>query len=146
MKIAIGCDHGGFLLKEGLVDFFKKQNIEYIDVGAPSQESVDYPLYGAKVCQLIQKEECQRGILVCRSGLGLAIASNRFVGIRAVWADRPSIIERGRAHNDANTLCLGADWVSLENALEIYSAFINTPFDGGDRHVRRLQQCDVLGG
>lgn len=140
---AIGADHAGYALQQAMVAHWKKLGEQPFEVGTTSTDSVDYPLFAARVCEAIQQGMCERGLLICNSGIGMAIAANRFRGIRAVWADRPEIVEQSRCHNNANVLCVAAMWTNLDQLIQLWQTFVNTPFDGSERHVRRVQLMDA---
>lgn len=135
--IAIGCDHGGFELKQKIVQMLREKNIPFIDCGTYSAQSVDYPIYAKKVCALIQKEDADKGILVCGTGIGMSIAANKQQGIRAAVVTSDFTAEMARRHNDANVICLGGRVLNGEDALRFTDIFLNTPFDGG-RHSTRV--------
>ena len=137
--IAIGSDHGGYSLKEQLKKHMDTLNIEYKDYGAYSTDSVDYPEIAKQVTQAIQKKECEKGILICRSGYGMAMVANKFKGIRSAPCFSVKEAEFSRRHNDINLLALGADYVSINNAKKILEVWNNTKFDGG-RHKRRIEK------
>lgn len=137
--IAIGCDHGGYRLKEQIKEFLDKKGKEYHDFGCYSEESVDYPVYAEKVAKAIVKGEADSGILVCTTGLGISIAANKVKGIRAAVCTNEYCTEMTRRHNNANILCLGGAVVSEEEALKITEIFLNTDFEGG-KHLRRVNQ------
>jgi ribose 5-phosphate isomerase B len=141
-KIVIGADHAGFVLKQAILSYWRESNIDIVDVGTNSKDSVDYPYFAEQACYRIQSGEADFGLLICGSGIGMAIAANRLKGIRAVWADRPEIAAQARKHNNANVLCLGQMYVNGEQWLPIWLAFQNIPFEGAERHVRRIKMID----
>lgn len=143
MKISIGSDHGGFLLKEDIKSRLIKDQHEVIDCGCDSQESVDYPLYGMRVCKNVQGEKSEVGILICTTGVGMSITANKHHGIRAVLAHNPDMAEFSRRHNDSNVLCFGAKYFEVEEAYEMVKAFISAEFEG-DRHARRVDLMNKL--
>ncbi len=143
MKIALGSDHAGFDLKEKIKGFLEKEGHEVIDLGCFSKDSVDYPVYGAKVAQALLKGEAERGILVCGTGLGMSMVANRFPGIRAALCHELFTAKMSRLHNDANVLVLGGRVIGDVLALEMVKVFLETPFEGG-RHLRRIKQIDEL--
>ena len=138
--IAIACDHGGFELKAAIKEYLTSQNIAFIDMGCDSASSVDYPIYAEKVAKAIQNGECDRGILLCGTGIGISIAANKFKGIRAAVCTDCFTAEATREHNDANVLCMGGRVVGEGLAIKITETFLHTPFTGGERHVRRINQ------
>jgi len=141
MKIALASDHAGFELKSHLVKFLEKSGSDVTDLGTNSEESVDYPDYAKAVCVSVLKGECERGILVCGSGVGMSIAANRFKGIRAVLCNDLYIAEYSRRHNDTNVLCLPGRLMGKGLAEKIVELWLKTPFEGG-RHEKRLKKID----
>ena len=137
MKIAIGCDHGGITLKEDLAALIKEMGHEVDDRGCHSTESVDYPEFAKDVCSQVQNGSCDRGILICGTGIGMSMAANRFEGIRAALCHELFTAKMSREHNDANVLCLGARVVGPGLAQEIVRTWISTDFAGG-RHLERI--------
>ena len=137
MKIAIGCDHGAYDLKEHLKKHFDEMGIEYIDVGCDSKASVHYPIYAKEVCSRVQSGEVKYGILLCSTGIGMSIAANKHKGIRAALCGDCYSAKFTRLHNDANVLCLGARVLGEGLAWELVQAFVTTDFEGG-KHARRV--------
>jgi len=137
MKIAIGSDHAGFKMKEIVKAYLKRKKIAFKDFGTYSEESVDYPDYAGKVCGSILDGSCERGILICGSGIGMSMAANRFSGIRAALCHELFTARLSREHNDANVLCLGARVIGPGLAEEMVSVWMATGFAGG-RHQKRL--------
>jgi ribose 5-phosphate isomerase B len=143
MKIAIGADHAGFSLKEGLREALTKKGLEIVDFGTASSESTDYPDYAEKVANAVASGEVERGILVCSTGVGMSIAANKVHGVRAALAYNTEEVGLTRAHNDANVLAFGAKYTGIEQAKEMVDVFLETPFDGG-RHERRVNKMMSL--
>ena len=139
MKIAIGTDHGGFELKALLIRRLKSAHHQVKDLGTFSPVPCDYPLIGAQVAGAVSRGRAQRGVLLCKSGGGMAIVANKFPGVRAVVCQTPASARHAREHNDCNVLVLGAEGLSSRQALAILSAWLNTRFAGG-RHARRVRQ------
>ncbi len=137
MNIAVGSDHGGFELKQLVEDFLSKAGHSVESVGCFDLNSVDYPDFAAKVCALVGEGHCERGILVCGTGIGMSIAANRHRNIRAALCHETFTARMSREHNNANVLCLGGRVVGPELALEIVRTWVATEFSGG-RHQRRL--------
>lgn len=137
MKIAIGSDHGGRELKDLLVVFLNDRGVSIVDIGCNSNDSVDYPNFADAVCAKIQSGECDRGILVCGTGIGMSIAANRNRDIRAALCHEAFTARMSREHNNANVLCLGGRVIGPEIALDITRVWIETEFAGG-RHQKRL--------
>lgn len=142
MKIAIGSDHRGFPLKEQIKRYFDELNLEYRDVGTNSSESVDYPDFAKLVGKEINGGECRFGVLICGSGIGVSIAANKIKGLRAVNANNNNVAEMARRHNDANVICFGSDFIDYEKAVRFFEIFINTEFEGGERHERRIWKLE----
>ena len=143
MKIAIGCDHGGYLLKQDILIWMEENGIDYEDFGCYSTESVDYPIYGEKVARAVAAGECDKGIVICTTGIGISIAANKVKGIRCAHCPDPLSAEMTRRHNDANVLALGAGIVGPNLAKRMVEVFLNTEFEGG-RHARRVGQLDAI--
>lgn len=141
--LAIGCDHGGFRLKNEILSFLKERNIEIMDFGIDQEKPCDYPDIAEKVARAVQSGACTRGILVCGTGIGMSIAANKVRGIRAAVCGDCFSARYTRAHNDANVLCLGQRVVGDGLALEIVDLFLNTPFEGG-RHLTRIQKISDI--
>nr|WP_199262800.1 ribose 5-phosphate isomerase B [Desulfobulbus oligotrophicus] len=136
--VAIGCDHGGFSLKQDIVATLESLGHEVVDVGSYSEESVDYPHYAATVCKAILAGDAHRGILICGTGIGMSIAANRYPHIRAALCHEAFTARMSREHNDANVLCLGARVLGVSIAVDIVRTWLATPFAGG-RHLRRIE-------
>jgi len=141
MKIAIGSDHGGYLLKEDIKKHLTKRKAEFKDFGAYSEVSVDYPDIGKKVAKAVASKKYKFGILVCGTGLGMSMVANKVRGIRAALCHSVYTAQMSRAHNDANVLSLGGRVLKKELALKIVDAFLKTPFEGG-RHLRRVRKIE----
>lgn len=138
MKIVIGSDHGGYELKQEVMDHLKKRGIEVIDVGCYSAESCDYPVYAKPVTEAIQNGDADLGILICGTGIGMSMAANKEKGIRAALCHDTFSAKATREHNNANILCMGARVVGPGLALMIIDTFIDTPFSNDERHIRRI--------
>ena len=137
MKLSIGSDHGGFLLKQQVIDYLKKQNYEVIDYGCNSLDSCDYPLFAKEVAKDVSLEKVDFGILICTTGIGMSITANKFKGVRAALVTNLESAKLTRMHNNSNVICLGAKFTPYENAIEFIDAFLNEKFEGG-RHERRV--------
>lgn len=142
--IAIGSDHGGYLLKKELLRHLDQRKIPYRDVGCDSEASCDYPDYARAVCRAITAGECDAGVLICGTGIGMSIAANKCRGIRAACCSDTYSARFTRRHNNANVLCLGGRVVGPGLAGELLDMFLDTPFDGGERHERRLHKIAQL--
>ena len=138
LTIAIGADHAGYHLKEKIKDFLLLKNYRVLDFGTNSTESTHYPLFAREVCLSIQRGESQRGILICGTGIGMSIASNKFKGIRSALCFNEYMARMSRKHNDANVLCLGSRVIGEELALSIVEAWLSADFEGG-RHTQRVE-------
>ena len=136
--IAIGSDHGGYALKKALMAHLDKRGLEYKDFGTYSDASCDYPVYGKAVAHAVASGECERGILICSTGIGISITANKVPGIRAALCGDCFSAEATRLHNDANILCLGARVVGDGLAFKIMDTFLDTPFSNEERHIRRI--------
>ena len=141
--IAIGSDHGGFALKQEIMKHLEERKLEYIDFGTYSSDSCDYPQYGAAVGRAVASGSCERGILICGTGIGISISANKIRGVRAALCGDCFSAEMTRRHNDANIVALGARVVGPGLALKIVDTFLDTEFEGG-RHERRVQQMMAL--
>lgn len=136
--IAIGCDHGGFDLKNTIIKHLEEQNIEVKDFGCYSLESVDYPDFAVAVAKSVANGECEKGIVICSTGIGVSIAANKIKGIRCALVNDLLSARLTREHNDSNVLAMGAFVVAPETAKQITDIWINTEFSGGERHLRRV--------
>ena len=139
MKIAIGCDHGGFQLKEKVKEYLLAREIEVKDKGTYSEERVDFPLYAEKVAEAVARKEADLGILCCGTGIGMSIAANKIKVIRAAVVGDCFSAKATREHNDSNILCLGERVTEEALALKILDEWLNAEFEG-DRHIERLNQ------
>jgi ribose 5-phosphate isomerase B len=144
MKIAVGADHAGFLLKEELRRTLEQEGYQVIDRGTDSQESCDFPDYAEKVARDVAEGRADRGVLVCWTGVGMSIAANKVAGIRAALGTCPEEVELVRAHNDANVLTLGAKFTDAPTAKALVDIFLSKEFDGGGRHSRRVAKIAAL--
>ena len=145
MRIAIGADHAGVTLKDELVLLLEARGLAYTDFGTHGPESVDYPDIAADVSRAVASGAYDRGVLVCGSGIGMAIAANKIAGIRAASVTDLEAARLSRSHNDANVLTLGARLTPLALAQQIVTTFLETPFEGG-RHERRVNKLTQLDG
>ena len=140
--IAIGCDHGGYYLKQDIIDFLEKNGYEYKDYGTYSDESCDYPVYAKKVAHAVADGECEKGILICGTGIGVCITANKVKGIRAALVHDCYSAKATREHNDANIVTMGARVIGPGLATEIVRIFLETPFSNDERHIRRIKQIE----
>lgn len=143
--IAIGCDHGGFELKQEIIKYLEEQNLAYKDYGCYDTASVDYPEYAKKVANAVTSGEAEKGILICGTGIGISIAANKVKGIRAALCHDCFSAQATREHNDANVLAMGGRIVGPGLAVKIVDIFLNTPFSEDERHIRRISQIEDEG-
>ena len=139
MKIIIGSDHGGYDLKKGLINFLRDEKYAVEDMGTHSKESCDYPMIGFEVAKVISDGKADRGILICKTGVGMAIIANKRHGIRAAACYDKEMAKSSREHNDCNIIVLAANYTKLDEAKEILKIWLNTE-NAGDRHARRVKQ------
>lgn len=136
--IGIACDHGGFLLKQEIIAHLKSQHTDIKDFGCENSEAVDYPIYARKVAESVLSGECESGIVICGTGIGISIAANKVSGIRCALCHDCFSAEATRQHNNANMLALGARVVGSGLAIKIVDTFLSTPFSNDERHVKRI--------
>ena len=140
--IALGSDHGGWALKQEVMKHLDARGLEYKDYGTYSEDSCDYPVYGKAVAHAVADGECEKGIIICGTGIGISITANKIKGIRAALCSDCFSAEMTRLHNDANVLAFGARVVGSGLALKIVDTFLDTPFSGDERHIRRIKQIE----
>ena len=140
MKIALGSDQGGYQLKENLKKYLKKLNVEYVDFGCENEKSVDYPDIGFKVAIEVKSGKCDRGILICGTGIGMSVIANKVRGIRAALCCNEFTARCAREHNDANILVLGGRVIGPGLAKEIVKVWLNSKFSQEERHINRLNK------
>ncbi|HLR34629.1 MAG TPA: ribose 5-phosphate isomerase B [Tissierellales bacterium] len=145
MKIGIASDHGGYELKEDIKEYLKEQGIEYIDYGTKSGDSVDYPDFALKLSEGVIKKECERGIAICGTGIGISISCNKVPGIRCALCGDTYSARMSMEHNNANILALGGRVVGKDLAMEIVSIWLKSEFQGG-RHERRVDKISDIEG
>lgn len=141
--IAIGCDHGGYKLKEEIKKYLDEKEIPYKDYGTYTEERTDYPIYAKKVAEAINKKEADKGILICRSGFGMTVAANKFRGIRAAAVYNEESAKFAKADDDINVLTLGADYLTTNEAICIIRNWIATEFKGG-KYEERLKMIEKI--
>lgn len=140
--IALGCDHGGFDLKQEVIRYLEENNIAYKDFGCLDKSSCDYPEFGRAAAQAVADGECEKGIVICTTGIGISISANKVPGVRcALCADTLSA-KMTRLHNNANMLALGAGIVGTNLAISIVETFLNTEFSNDERHIRRIDKIE----
>lgn len=140
--IGLGCDHGGYVLKQEIIQYLEKKGFEYKDYGCYNEGSVDYPEYAKKVAHAVVDGECEKGILICGTGIGISIAANKVKGIRAALCHDCFSAQATREHNDANILAMGARVVGAGLAVKIVDTFLNTEFSNDERHIRRINMIE----
>lgn len=143
MKISLGCDHGGYALKEHIKAYLESKGHEVVDCGTYSTDSCDYPIFGEAAARKVQSGECERGIVICGTGIGISISANKVKGIRCALCSEPVSAKLTRQHNDANVLAMGARIIGPAMAEEIVHTFLTTEFEGG-RHSRRVDLITKL--
>ncbi|MBQ9135714.1 MAG: ribose 5-phosphate isomerase B [Lachnospiraceae bacterium] len=136
--IAIGSDHGGYDLKQVVIKYLEEQGIAYKDFGCYDKNSCDYPLFGKAAAEAVASGECERGIVVCTTGIGISIAANKVAGVRCALCQDTFSAKMTRLHNNANMLALGGGIVGPNLALDIVETFLNTPFSEEEKHCRRI--------
>lgn len=141
MKISIGCDHGGLILKNAIVDHLKKLGHDVMDVGTYTNESCDYPDFAHKAAELVENGTCERGIVVCTSGEGVSIAANKHKGVRCGLVYNEEVARLTRQHNNVNMVAYGAKFITKEQGLKWVDIFLNTDFEGG-RHINRVNKIE----
>lgn len=139
MKISLGCDHGAYELKEHMKEYLTKLGHEVVDCGTYSTDSCDYPVFGKAAAEKVASGECERGIVMCTTGIGISISANKVKGVRCALCSEPLSAEMTRRHNDANVLAMGAALIGRNMADRIVDVFLNTEFEGG-RHQRRVDR------
>lgn len=139
MRIAVACDHGGFVQKDAVIERLKSLGHEVTDLGTNSEESVDYPDYADRAARMVSRGEADRAILICGTGIGMAITADKVPGVRATPVQTVKFAELARQHNNANVIGLSGRFVSLEDNLVLVDTFLNTEFEGG-RHAKRVEK------
>lgn len=136
--IALGSDHGGYALKEEVKQYLEKEGLAYKDFGCDNLDSCDYPVFGRAAAKAVAAGECDRGIVICTTGIGISITANKVLGIRCALCADSTSAKLTRLHNNANMLALGAGIVGTNLALDIVDTFLHTEFSGEERHQRRV--------
>ncbi len=140
--IALGCDHGGYELKQTVIRHLEERGIAYRDFGCYDRTSCDYPEFGRAAAQAVADGECEKGIVICTTGIGISIAANKIKGIRAALCSEPLSAKMTRLHNDANVLALGGGLIGPNLAVEIVDQFLDTEFSGEEKHQRRVAKIE----
>ncbi len=143
MKVAVGCDHGGFVLKDAVISTLEELGAQVVDMGTYSTESVDYPVYGKKVADAVANGECDLGVVMCGTGIGISIAANKVKGIRAAVVTDEFMAEMTRRHNNANIIALGGRVITPEKAKSLVKAWYTAEFEGG-RHQKRIDMITQI--
>ena len=142
--ISIGCDHGGYELKEKVVAFLKEKNIEVKDCGCYSKDSVDYPIFGRAAAEAVASGECEKGIVICTTGIGISISANKVKGVRCALCSDTLSAKMTRLHNNANVLAMGGGLIGPQMAFAIVDTFLNTEFSVEEKHHRRVNLLEEL--
>ena len=145
MIIAIGSDHAGYPLKNKIVEYLQKKNIELKDMGTFNEDRVDYPDFSLKVSKAVASGECKLGIVICGTGIGVSIMANKVKGVRAALCCSEYMAKMARQHNNANVLAMGSRTTTFEDAQKIFDVFLKTDFEGG-RHAKRVEKIHSLSG
>jgi len=140
--IALGCDHGGYPLMKEVIKYLDSVGLEYKNFGTYSEQSCDYPVYGKLAANAVARGECDRGILICGTGIGISITANKIKGIRCALCSDCFSAKATREHNNANMLAFGARVIGPGLAVEIVKTFLNTEFSNEERHIRRIAQIE----
>lgn len=140
--IAIGSDHAGYLLKQIIIQYLEQNNLSYKDYGCYSEQSCDYPVYAKKVANAIVDGECDKGILICGTGIGISIAANKIKGIRAALCHDCFSAQACREHNNANIIAMGSRVIGSGLAVKVVEEFLNTEFSNDKRHIDRINQIE----
>ena len=142
--IALGCDHGGYELKQEIIKYLEENNLPFKDFGCYDNSSVDYPIYARKVTDAITHGECDKGILICGTGIGISIAANKIPGIRCALCHDVFSAEATRLHNDTNIVALGGRVIGPSHAIKVVDTFLSTPFSNEERHIKRIAKIEEL--
>jgi ribose 5-phosphate isomerase B len=140
--VALGCDHGGFDLKQHVIRHLEERGIAYKDFGCFDKTSCDYPQFGRAAAKAVASGECEKGIVICTTGIGISITANKIKGVRAALCSEPLSARMTRLHNDANVLALGGALIGPNMAFEIVDTFLDTEFSSEEKHIRRVEQIE----
>lgn len=140
--VALGCDHGGYDLKQEVIKYMEEHGIEYKDFGCYDKQSCDYPQFGRAAAEAVANGECEKGIVICTTGIGISIAANKVKGVRCGLCADTLSAKLTREHNNANVLAMGAGIVGENLALSIVDTFLNTEFSGEEKHARRVNAIE----
>lgn len=140
--IALGCDHGGYDLKQEIIHYLEENKIDYKDFGCYDKSSCDYPEFGRATAKSVAEGECEKGIVICTTGIGISISANKIPGVRCALCSDTLSAKMTRLHNNANMLAMGAGIVGTNLALDIVETFLNTEFSNDERHIRRINKIE----
>lgn len=140
--IALACDHGGFDMKQIVIEYLEEKGIAYKDFGCYDKTSCDYPVFARPAAEAVASGECEKGIVVCTTGIGISIVANKVKGVRAAVCNDPYAAKMTRLHNDANVLALGGGMIGKNMAIDILETFLNTEFSEGENHIRRISMIE----
>ena len=140
--IALACDHGGFDMKQIVIEYLEEKGIAYKDFGCYDKTSSDYPVFARPAAEAVASGECEKGIVVCTTGIGISIVANKVKGVRAALCNDPYAAKMTRLHNDANVLALGGGMIGKNMAIDILETFLNTEFSEGENHIRRISMIE----
>lgn len=140
--IALGCDHGGFDLKQHIIRHLEERGTAYKDFGCFDRSSCDYPQFGRAAAKAVASGECEKGIVICTTGIGISMTANKIKGVRAALCSEPLSAKMTRLHNDANVLALGGALIGPNMAVEIVDTFLDTEFSAEEKHIRRVGQIE----
>ena len=140
IMVAIGSDHGGFDIKQVVIEHLKERGIEYKDFGTYDKNSCDYPIFGKAAAEAVANGECEKGIVICTTGIGISIVANKVKGVRCALCSEPHSARLTREHNDANVLAMGGALIGPDMAIDIVDTFLDTEFSGLEKHVRRISE------
>ena len=143
-RVALGSDHGGYDMKELIAAHLRERGIEYTDYGCKDKSSCDYPVFGKAAAEAVAKGECDMGIVVCTTGIGISITANKVKGIRCALCSEPLSARMTRLHNDANMLAVAGALIGPNMACDIVDTFLDTPFSGEEKHIRRIGEIADL--
>ncbi|WP_026509622.1 MULTISPECIES: ribose 5-phosphate isomerase B [unclassified Butyrivibrio] len=142
--IALGSDHGGFDIKQVVIEHLKERGIEYKDFGTYDKNSCDYPIFGKAAAEAVASGECEKGIVICTTGIGISIVANKVKGVRCALCSEPHSARLTREHNDANVLAMGGALIGPDMAIDIVDTFLDTEFSGLEKHVRRISEISDM--
>ena len=142
--IALGSDHGGLDLKKVVIAYLEEKGIEYKDFGTYTKDSCDYPIFGKQAAEAVASGECEKGIVICTTGIGISIVANKVKGVRCALCSEPHSARLTREHNDANVLAMGGALIGPDMAIDIVETFLSTPFSGLEKHARRIGEIADL--